>query len=74
MRIFEIPRRVWINQPSNLQPLHQYHAKTCIAWTNPKNAKTSVYFTEGDVYSIPVLNTNCLETLNSQANIFKFSN
>ena len=43
--------RMWINQPSSLQPYHKYHGTNVLA-----NAKTSkyctAYFLQGDEISI----------------------
>jgi len=70
MKVFKKPTRVWINQPSTLQPLHEMHGKTAIAMTEP-NGFTSIYFEKGDVHSMRIPNTNCLETKNSQNNVFE---
>jgi len=45
--------RAWINQPSTLQPLHEYHGKRCIV--NDTDDKTvTIYFTEGAIHSMMV--------------------
>lgn len=47
------PERYWINQPSTLQPLHEYHAENVLAvpYTEGTHA---VYFLKGDVISMVV--------------------
>ena len=52
------PCKAWVNQPSALQPLHKYHGKIGIAVK--ENETVTVYFTEGEVYSM-VVPENCLE-------------
>ena len=48
-----IPYRVWINQPSTLQPLHHLHGKKCIAWNDrPNNVR--LFFTDGPIHSMDV--------------------
>ena len=47
------PCRVWINQPSKLQPLHKYHGKVGIAFKDSNDIIT-VYFTEGSLLSMIV--------------------
>ena len=49
-----LPRRVWINQASTLQPLHKYHGKVGIAVYDKKSKTVSLHFTEGDVHSMIV--------------------
>ena len=71
MKKFETPTRVWINQPSTLQPLHKLNRQVVIAWTEP-NGTTTIYFNKGSVKSMQVPSTGCLETLNSQGNIFEY--
>lgn len=69
---FKRPTRVWINQPSGLQPLHKYHGEVVTAWEEP-TGDVSIYFNKGDVHSMRVNNPGCLETLNSQSNVFNYS-
>lgn len=71
MRRFETPTRVWINQPSTLQPLHKLNGQVVTAWTEP-NGETTIYFNKGNVTSMRVPNTNCLETKNSHTNVFEY--
>ena len=68
--MFKTPTRVWINQPSTLQPFHKYHGLVDIAHTNEKG-DTYIYFTEGNVSNFQI-DVNCLETKNSNTNCFKF--
>jgi hypothetical protein len=46
-------KRMWINQPSTLQPLHSLHG-TCVlaAPTSDSFEATTVYFLSGDVVSM----------------------
>lgn len=46
--------RMWINQPSTLQPLHKYHAKNVLAVVDKRHPTYDVYFTEGDIISANV--------------------
>jgi hypothetical protein len=52
---FKYPVRVWINQPSTLQPHHRYHEKCGIAMIDPMD-KTSVriYFCTGSIESMQI--------------------
>lgn len=53
-------KRMWINQPSSLQPYHEYHGTNVIASTmiyadGGKLGKEVVcYFLEGDIESMPI--------------------
>lgn len=52
--------RCFINQPSTLQPLHQYSGQRCIAFQGahaPESGMVDVYFTHGPVSSMvaPIL-------------------
>lgn len=44
-------QRMWINQPSSLQPLHKDHGKLVLAIKLGKTPNSQVYFTSGDVIS-----------------------
>lgn len=51
-KITAIPSRMWINQPSTLQPAHKWHGLNVLAvreTDNPEMAR--VFFTSGDVIS-----------------------
>ncbi len=51
------PQRMWINQPSTLQPLHKLHGKNVLAIRESQGWYT-IYFLDGDVISqIAPLNT-----------------
>ena len=66
------PKRVWINQPSTLQPFHKLHGKVGIAVDNTDNDNTvTVCFTEGNLQST-IVPVNAISDKNSQANIFKY--
>ena len=47
--------RMWINQPSTLQPLHRLHGTNVLAQTD-NNTTSRVWFLSGDVISqqVPV--------------------
>lgn len=47
------PRRVWINQPSTLQPHHKLHGKYAIAIPE-EGPVCDIHFTEGDVHSMRI--------------------
>lgn len=52
--------RCFINQPSTLQPLHQYSGQLCIAFQgdhSPESGMVDIYFTHGEVSSMvaPIL-------------------
>lgn len=51
-------RRMWINQPSTLQPLHRMHGVNVLAVEEYKGTMR-VYFLSGDVVSQQVF-TRCL--------------
>jgi hypothetical protein len=50
--------RMWINQPSTLQPLHHLNATNVLA-THEYDQTWRVYFLSGDVISMQV-RRNCL--------------
>ena len=43
--------RAWINQPSQLQPLHDRHGQRCIV-EDHGGPSVVLHFTEGDVHSM----------------------
>lgn len=43
-------RRMWVNQPSNLQPLHKLHGTNVLACTE-YNAIMKMYFLNGPIIS-----------------------
>jgi hypothetical protein len=46
-------RRVWINQPSTLQDLHEYHGEFAIAEPIEPGQKTvRIHFTSGQTHSM----------------------
>ena len=51
-------KRMWINQPSALQPLHDYHGTNVLAGIERENHSNSlgtvyrIYFLSGDVVSM----------------------
>jgi hypothetical protein len=47
------PRRMWINQPSTLQPLHHLHAVRVLAAPDT-DACARAYFLSGDTISMQV--------------------
>ncbi len=47
-------KRMWINQPSGLQPLHKYHGITVLAETVNNKLTGIVYLLSGDVISMDV--------------------
>lgn len=48
-------RRMWINQPSTAQPLHDHHRTNVLAVIEDINAKSvRVYFTSGDIISAQI--------------------
>lgn len=52
---FKLPCRVWINQPSTLQPMHKYHGMRGIAMTDPSQSDAvRIYFTEGNLLSMQI--------------------
>lgn len=44
-------RRCWINQPSTLQPLHEYHGLNVLVASNHEGYPTVIYFLGGPVVS-----------------------
>lgn len=46
-----MPKRMWINQPSTLQPLHAYHGRNVLA-IDDGNGQARMYFTSGPVVAI----------------------
>lgn len=44
--------RMWINQPSKLQPLHEYHGVNVLAEQNKEFP--TVYLTEGNIVSMVI--------------------
>lgn len=51
------PQRVWINNPSTLQPHHKIHGKVGIGVYKLHSTgyeEISIYFTEGKVHSIVI--------------------
>lgn len=48
---FKIPQRVWINNPSSLQPHHGLHGKVGIAVLE-SSGKVRLYFTVGSIHSM----------------------
>lgn len=50
------PRRVWINQPSTLQPYHEFHAMVGIGVLRNSKAGpyVSIHFVEGELHSLPI--------------------
>ena len=70
---FEKPTRVWINAASKNNPLYKHHGKCGIVHQSINslgNIETTLYFTEGPVFSM-VVNPLYLETKNSQNNNLK---
>lgn len=58
--------RCFINQPSTLQPLHQYSGQRCIAFQgdhSPESGLVDIYFTHGPVISMmaPILSLSPLQ-------------
>lgn len=53
---FRKPRRVWVNQPSTLQPYHNYHGKKGIAVDNKDNSlgHVTLYFVESETLSMSI--------------------
>jgi hypothetical protein len=51
LKAWRVIRRVWINQPSNLQPLHKYHGMNALADVSDPEEVT-VYFLRGAVVSM----------------------
>lgn len=47
-------RRMWINQPSTLQPHHDFHGVNVLANMTSKDSLVTVYFLEGECISIVV--------------------
>lgn len=45
-------KRMWINQPSCLQPLHKLHGYNVIADMDSDDRSATVYFTEGEIISM----------------------
>ena len=55
MKTIVEPTRVWINQPSTLQPYHALHGKVGIAIPEKNNEKgVRLCFTEGPVHSMVI--------------------
>ena len=52
---FSRPSRVWVNQPSTLQPDYDLHGRVGIAvrdvWDDSDSPFVTIYFTEGPVHS-----------------------
>ena len=48
------PRRMWINQPSTLQPFHKWHGVRVLAVHDYDNT-WQAFFLSGPVYSMQVL-------------------
>jgi hypothetical protein len=51
------PQRVWINNPSTLQPHNKLHGKVGIAVLKVHSTgyeEISIYFTEGEVHSMVI--------------------
>jgi hypothetical protein len=46
------PQRMWINQPSTLQPHHNLHGKRCIAILEEGERFVRVCFTDGPIHSM----------------------
>lgn len=53
--------RAWINQPSNLQPLHEFHGIRCIV-NDCGDIVVTIWFTEGAVHSM-VVPRNCISRI-----------
>jgi hypothetical protein len=51
-----IVKRMWINQPSTLQPFHHLHGTNVLAHFDEKTGKTTVYFLDGETVSSMVPN------------------
>jgi hypothetical protein len=52
---FKYPCRAWINQPSTLQPMHNYHGMRGIAIVDPMQSDAiRIYFSEGELFSMQV--------------------
>lgn len=45
--------RAWINQPSTLQPLHNFHGQYCIVEDTGENT-VRVWFTHGPIHSMQI--------------------
>jgi hypothetical protein len=55
-----IMKRMWINQPSTLQPMHDLHGVNVLASVQPYTENTVIiYFLSGDIVSQVALK-NCL--------------
>lgn len=48
-------KRMWINQPSTLQPLHHLHGTNVLAHIE-EGVGTTIYFLSGEVVSMMVRN------------------
>lgn len=57
--------RAWVNQPSNLQPLHDFHGKNCIV-NDSGDVTVTIWFTHGPVHSI-VVPRNCVSRIHLSA-------
>jgi hypothetical protein len=52
-------KRVWVNQPSTLQPQHKLHGTNVLAIDNGDNQTSTIYFLGGKTISQVILNV-CL--------------
>jgi hypothetical protein len=60
MKLNNKPKRAWINQPSENQPLHRLHGQNVLA-IREREGIARVYPTSGQVESLEVLE-NCLSS------------
>lgn len=51
LEVLQSVQRMWINQPSTLQPHHSLHGQRVLAMPEPKSVMWRVYFLSGDVVS-----------------------
>lgn len=46
------PMRMWVNQPSTLQPYHEYHGERVLAYYEGYDNTYRVYFLHGETVSM----------------------
>ena len=49
--LFIMMMRMWINQPSTLQPLHKHNGKNVLVDCREEGKFVNMYFTQGDIIS-----------------------
>jgi len=54
-------KRMWVNQPSSLQPDHELHGTLVLAGKSNYNDSLTCYFLSGDVISAEILKTSLSE-------------